>query len=298
MTETERIIVRGIPPSTYQKQVTKAVKYAILSFPFTVNRMNISDLQKRILNIAKGKIAEYLFQWFCLQHQVPAQFTACETPFWQTDNRDFILDGYEWDIKNNFIYSEEVIFNHYIRLPALIPDRHSIDQWGMRNERKIKGSKGARYLFTFMRGARLKDGKRGNYFLNINFSQQQQQMLTVLWKKYQGLPAESKPFNENRFWEKFVATRTDFLTLHDYPTLIITGYAGKKQYPLFKPTGPQNNHAYRHFVSPQWYEKSRHKNSLSWFHGVLWTTIKNRTVPIKYLPSFRSLLNTFPANID
>ena len=106
MTEKEVIIVDGIPSAQYHSLIEGCVKYAIISLPFTVDRMKIPNPQQRAFNIAKGKIAESLFQFFCKNNGINPDFESCSTPFWTVDNRDFILRSTEWDIKNNFIIAK------------------------------------------------------------------------------------------------------------------------------------------------------------------------------------------------
>ncbi len=65
MLESDVIIVDGISDSEYNSLIEECVKYAIISLPFTVDRMSIPNEKQRALNIAKGKIAEALFETFC-----------------------------------------------------------------------------------------------------------------------------------------------------------------------------------------------------------------------------------------
>ena len=152
MFENEVIVVNRIPHSEYRIIVVHALEYAILSIPFTYDRMEIPDLQRKILNIAKGKIAEGLFQYFCTQNDIPADFKSCETPFYQADHRDFILIGKEWDIKNNFLYHQGIVLNdhHYVDLPALIPNRGNWDQWGKRLIQKSNQTSATGFVFTYL----------------------------------------------------------------------------------------------------------------------------------------------------
>jgi len=51
-----------IENSIYDRLVSTSVEYAVISFPYTINRMDLRDPISRITNIAKGKISEnYLF---------------------------------------------------------------------------------------------------------------------------------------------------------------------------------------------------------------------------------------------
>jgi len=106
MSESEIIIVDGIPSNEYDQLINECVRYSIISLPFTVDRMSIPNEKQRALNIAKGKVAEALFKFFCNNNNLNPDFDTCTTPFWTVDKRDFILDSCEWDIKNNFIYCQ------------------------------------------------------------------------------------------------------------------------------------------------------------------------------------------------
>ena len=50
------IIRIQIENSIYDRLVAESVKYALISLPYTINRMSLKDIQARITNIAKGKI--------------------------------------------------------------------------------------------------------------------------------------------------------------------------------------------------------------------------------------------------
>ena len=47
-----------IENSIYDRLMAESVKYALISLPYTINRMSLKDIQARITNIAKGKISE------------------------------------------------------------------------------------------------------------------------------------------------------------------------------------------------------------------------------------------------
>ena len=54
----KQIIRIQIENSIYDRLMAESVRYAIISLPYTINRMNLIDIQSRITNIAKGKISE------------------------------------------------------------------------------------------------------------------------------------------------------------------------------------------------------------------------------------------------
>ncbi len=280
------IVVNDMSISDYDAIVDTAVRYAILSLPFTIDRMKIPHVSRRVMNIAKGKLAEGLFGWFCIKNKIKVDMTSCETPFYQVDKRDFLFLGYEWDIKNNLIYPKNEI--SYLDLPALIPNRHQRDQWSTRNEKKIKTSKGVKYLFTFMKVSDLGTGKN---FIDITLDERQVDILQKLYQKYKGLSQASLPFSVDDFWAYFLKSNTDLFRLDDRPELIITGYADESIWHLFKNTGPKTSRNYKSYTEPYWYKKTGKYDSLSWLDGVLWTKITNETVPVRYLKSFADLIS-------
>ena len=105
MHPSETLLIDRILPADYDALLNTCIRYALISKPFTIRRVGNQSLDKAILNIFKGKLAEALFRYFCENNEIPADFDACSTPFWQVGNRDFILNGKEWDIKNNFVYN-------------------------------------------------------------------------------------------------------------------------------------------------------------------------------------------------
>ena len=271
MNESEIIIVDGIPNEEYRSFVEESVKYAIISLPFTVNRMDISGINTRIQNTAKGKIAESAFKFFCISNNIDANFDICSTPFWTIDKRDFTLLGLEWDIKNNYIYHSESILHgfNYSHLPALVPNKHNGDQWSKRNQQFIPNSKSTAYLFTFMKGADLNNNSRGDDFLKINISPEQFEFINDLWLKYQGLPQKEKPFSEEWFWNEMSKKGSElFFDLKFNPYLIITGCANPNYWHLFKDTGAyeKNNFLQNYFDDYSWYIKAR-TGSLNFMNG-------------------------------
>ncbi len=286
MKKSDIIIVSDTSNDEYDSIVEDAVKYSLISFPFTTDRMKIPNQKKRVINIAKGKIAEGLFKWYCNNNNINVNFETCETPFWQVDKRDFMLNGYEWDIKNNILYLEGDYSEDILNLPALIPSRNRCDQWSTKDSIKISKSRGVKHLFTFLKGAELKDGERRDPFFDINLSKRQADILQKCYKKYKGLPTKSEPFVPKVFWDYFLKSNTDLFTVFKRPKLVITGFADKTIWNLFKETGPNEANNYINHVSPYWYKKIGRRNSLSWYDGVLWTKITNMTLPVCYLKSF------------
>lgn len=299
MHENEVIVVDGIPNHEYDSLISNCVKYAIISLPFTVNRMLVGEAPAQVLNIAKGKIAEKLLEYFCSRNGLSLNFNACATPFWTVDNRDFILNNAEWDIKNNSVYSaKELLDRNYTDLPALVPNRFSpipgksgrSDQWGKREQRCFDDTKDVAFLFTFMKSAGLHNGQRGEYFLEIVLSGSQIDFLKEQCSIYGGQLQVEPPFSEMWFWNEMNKRGEGvFFNSHFQPALIITGYANSSNWHLFKDTGPgdvYNN--FQTYQNTRWYNKTS-KGSLNFMEGTLWTKIVNATTPVSQLPSFLSL---------
>ncbi|MCS7005904.1 MAG: hypothetical protein NZM38_11340 [Cytophagales bacterium] len=262
MLPSELIFFHQVPPSHFQKMVRQAAEYAILSIPFTFNRMGIESISKKILNIAKGKVAEYMFRYFCFQSDIQVDFESCQTPFYQPDRRDFLWNGKEWDIKNNFLYYSKEFLNpeSYLKLPALIPNQHENDQWQKRLTSYFQLP--VAFLFTF-----LKNGNRyGENFMEIFVSSRQLKILHHFYRQYQGKAQLLPPFKEKEFWNEF---STFQIEISHQPTLVITGYATQQEWSLFRDSG----------------------NGIRFYgEGVLKTVINNRFCWIEQLPSFRSMI--------
>lgn len=296
MDENEVIIVDGINKTTYTEIIDDAVNYAIISIPFTVNRMNLNGLKSRILNTAKGKIAEGLFKAFCSANNIPVNFNACQTPFYDVDRRDFLLDQYEWDIKNNFYHCDNTIYNgNFTEFPALVPNRFTGDQWSKKDDVINNNSIGVRFLFTFLK---LDDLNSTLSFIDIDISPEQEEYLMGLVNKYKGNPQQNAPYSEDSFWNKFNSLGGNVKKkIFFYPDLVITGYAGDGQWDNFSNTGPNNrDNAFEKYIMPEWYHKSK-SGALFFLNGTLRTKITNMTVPVSYLPSFLSLYPQLKQNI-
>ncbi len=269
--------------------VDKSVKYAILSLPFTINRMEIEDVDRRLLNIIKGKIAEYMFFDFCDEKGINIDKDSCSTPFYQVDKRDFLFGDYECDIKNNYIWKTEGL--EYIKLPALVPNRHDFDQWSKRNESYF--GKKVMFLFTFIEQGELRNGMRNYTFLEIKLDDHQKELLRETCNTYQGKPQNEPPFDfdEDEFLEEFFKTNQTIVAKYPKPIkLIITGYATKEEFDLFKDTNGKGTPTnYMNYPWQNWYEQT--DNGAKFLNGVIITKIKNATCPIYLLPSIKSLFS-------
>jgi len=271
MHENDIIFVNGIDAANYDIILNEAIQYAIISIPFTYDRMDISNLKQKIINIAKGKVAEGLFLQFCRLNGLPIDTHSCTTPFYQADHRDFVLMEREWDIKNNFIYhsGDELKRHAYVDLPALVPNRGTWDQWGKRDQCYLPESKGAGYIFTFLKN--LDRYKRHHNFFDIDITPEQDALLHKLYKRYQGKHQERAPFDDDRFWEKFYESSPEQkfnFSVDLRPHLVIAACATKRHWERFVDSGAGN----RPYPNIQ--------------PATLVTTINNRMCPVSRLPAF------------
>lgn len=292
MNESEVIVVDSIPDAIYDSIVMKSVKYAIISLPFTVDRMSIPNEPRRAVNIAKGKLAEGLFNFFCSENNIPIDTESCSTPFWTIDKKDFIYNKKEWDIKNNFIYTKSKVYtDNYTDLPALIPNRFTGDQWSKKDHvYDSTNNIGTGVVFTFLRGSNLINGTRSKDFLQLELNNDQTSFLRSLYLTYRGKPQNQSPFDEMWFWNEMEKRgEIKFYNLIDRPYLIITAIAtSEDDWIKFRDTGPFDRKCnFQKYKSPRWYVKTS-KGSCNFLNGTLWTTINNATSPISSLPSFYS----------
>ncbi len=270
MIESDVILVDGIPRESYNQIIKKGLEYAIISIPFTYDRMGIPDLVQKIINIAKGKVAEGLFKFFCNNNGITLDTRTCETPFYQADNRDFILNGIEYDIKNNFLYHVNTILTgtSYINLPALVPNRGTWDQWNKRTIKYFSHTTGVGYIFTFLKN--LDIYSRNSNFLTLNLTSRQEQYVRELYAVYKGKHQDCAPLSEDDFWTKFRSFGGEInYTVSHYPILIITAYAHVNQWNLFTDSG---------------------EGVIKYCNGVLTTVINNKSCEVRNLPSFQSLI--------
>ena len=258
------IIRIQIENTLYDRLVVEAIRYSIISLPYTINRMKIKDIQSRITNIAKGKISEKLFIYFCELNEIPIQTDRCQTPFYKPDKRDFILGREEWDIKNNFLHHDGPILHseQYLNLPALIPNRGPWDQWSKKDQcYHIPITETVCYLFSFMKGW---EGKLP--FLSVILTDQQN---AFILKLIQLAKIRDDPIEEKIFWAEMMklGSGTPFnYQLNFHPELILCGLAQEKDFPRFNDLKPQN-----------------------FQNGLFKTRIQNKGIKIKYLSSFLTL---------
>lgn len=284
MNKNEVIVFDGLDHATYLEIMSESVDYALLSVPFTINRIGIDGVQERVLNIAKGKFAEKFFSKFCEINDVPINTEPCETPYWKIDKRDFLLNDYEWDIKNNYFYSngsDKISFENF---PALIPNRNKYDQWEKRlisEHQKLDNA----FLFTFIQNATIDNGKRSKPFLDVTLNENQIVRLNALNNKYCGCPIDSEPYPKEEFLGKFKKMNDQVFSVNNFPPLIITAIAMKDDWNKFKNTGPLEKNNYFIEYKDGWYTKSRN-GTLSFLDSTIFTRISNMTVPIEQLKAF------------
>lgn len=232
--------VHRVPHNAFVKMARQAMRYALLSSPFTVNRMGLKSLERRIENILKGKLAEFMMEDFCKCQHIDADFKSCSTPFYQIDNRDFLLNGYEWDIKNNYLSLDKNDFNGIEQLPALVPDRFKGDQWSKR-EKPEHNSKGVRFLFSFMIKETGK-GRSREHMMKVRLSKTHSDFLMRLLSKHKGLPCKVAPFKEDWFWEEWKELsepdHKPLLSVNFDSPLLIAGWAGNEHWNKFRKTKP------------------------------------------------------------
>jgi REP element-mobilizing transposase RayT len=262
------IVVDELPERIENSIINKSLNYALISVSYTNRMMDPDQIGNRIQNMTKGKIAEYLFQYYVVQQKMQLDFKSCQTPFYLPDKRDFLMGEYEWDIKNSFVRTPQKLTSEkIIELPALIPNRPSTpyftDQWEKRNEMKHPVSKGVRYVFTYM------ERPIQNDFIDIFVHPKLKDFYLNIKKNHPYQNAKEPPFTESWFWNEI--SKVDFpkFKLNQKLRLYITGWAGEEQFPLFYNTEKRN------------------------FDGMIYTRIKNKTIKIHRLPAFGDLIYWF-----
>jgi len=289
MKKEEIIIFKVENKTKINEIIKKSAKYSFLSLPFTINRMNYYNNDKQILirinNIFKGKLAESLFFEFCKSNNIKINLSECRTPYYQIDKRDFIYNEYECDLKNNF-YWDIGNFSDFIKLPALIPNRHLNDQW--EKCKKSYLNKKVCIIFTFIKHGEIKNNKRKNFFPQIKLNQANLNLLKEKINKYQGLPLKNEPDDM-----KILIKNFDFDIIPNYPSkleIIITAYATEEHFNLFKNVnGLTVEKIYIMKPWKNWYEQTN--NGAKFLKGVIFTKIVNATCPISLLPSCKLLFS-------
>tara|TARA_B100001250_G_C19796160_1_gene788805 strand:+ start:608 stop:1492 length:885 start_codon:yes stop_codon:yes gene_type:complete len=277
----EVILIDSIPKNIYEQILMESLEYAILSIPFTINRMGIDFIEKRVENIIKGKLAEGIFDFFCHSNNINIDFKSCETPFWTIDKKDFIYQNLEWDIKNNYLHLDPKKEIDITYLPALVPNRHRNDQWSRRTA----------YVFSFIKEDDLVAGRRQNRFLKLDFSDEQIIFLDKVYRKYNGLPIEKEPFEPKKYTSHFMSLSDQLpYEISFHPQMYITAIATSGDWETFLDTGKGSPDHYRDFQKPEWYTRN-FRGNISFMGGTIWGTITNKTAPISMLQSFSSYID-------
>lgn len=255
------ILLNGIPPEIISRIGNEAIKYAFFSLPFTVNRMQIQQPEQRLLNIFKGKVAEGIFLEFLKCQQFIADSSTCETPYFQPDRRDFMLNDYEWDLKNNFVNTDQLLYVAKNELPALVPDRYQGDQWSKRLQLASAKSKGLIYVFTFMP----QYASEKIPLLQCFIDEDQKKTINMMCDHWNNQHPLSAPYSETELNTLFFNKRKPeaCYKFQNQPTMLITAIAGLNQWNLFKCQKPQ-----------------------SFANGLIKTKIQNRFCPVNDLPDF------------
>jgi len=276
--ESEIIVHKCSSDDEFKLLSQRAFQYALISLPFTVDRMKLRNIKSRILNIYKGKLAEGLLENFALQNQLKIDFEAGESGFWTRDLFDFSYRGIEWDLKNNFTHAQEALPpGEYLNLPALVPNRHQEDQWQKAQKSDKKG-----FLFSFMTQNEFPNQKQ------IKLSGAQTEFVKQL--NTGDVDRNEKPFQESWFFEELEKRGPKPQIEHSQiPNLVITGYCLPEHYAQFLDTDGIDHFNYAMFGG-KWYTLDD-KNRLNFRGGLIRTRIRNATCPIAALPSFKSFIS-------
>lgn len=223
------IIFDDIATDLIVRAKSQALEYALISKPFTFNRMQ-KPISECVVNIAKGKFVEYLFVSLCRERGLIVDTDSCETPFWQRDRRDFVLMDREWDIKSIFLHNTPAN-NAFNDCPALIPNRFRGDQWGTRDIRYVPSvSKTPAYVFIFVPQIELR----------IELDKNQVTFIEGLCEDHKEQLANQEPFKREWFIERFPRFVDLELQIDSKPIIAVTGIASSDQWQLFndQPKGP------------------------------------------------------------
>jgi len=239
--------------------------------------MRLKNIKSRILNIYKGKLAEALLEQWARKNGVLLDFKSGESGFWTRDHFDFLYRGIEWDLKNNFTHSEILPYDEYLKLPALVPNRHSEDQWQSALKSEKKG-----FLFSFMSNKEFPSPSQ------IKLSGAQIDFIKDLNKSE--VDRDEKPFEEEWFLKEIEKRGASPEIKHSQiPNIVITGYCMPEQYSQFLDTDGVEHFNYAMFGG-KWYFLDG-KNRLNFRNGLIRTRIRNATCPVVALPSFKSLIS-------
>jgi hypothetical protein len=223
------VVLDQVDSETLNNAKQLALEYALISKPFTYNRMRL-PIRKCVENIAKGKFAESLVVSVLKRGGLTIDVDSCRTPFWLRDRRDFVFDDYEWDIKSIFLHRLPPN-GRFEDCPALVPNKSPTDQWATREIRYVPNAvAGPCYLFVFF----------GPLTITININKSQESFLSKLCARYREVEAPSEPFRSDWFFDEFPDLDKVSMELSTSPVLAITGVATTGEWGRFvsRPPGP------------------------------------------------------------
>ena len=199
-----------------------ALQYAVLSKPFTVNRMRLS-IDRCLTNIAKGKLVEYLFREACREKGIVLEVDRCTTPFWKRDQRDFVLHNREWDVKSLFLHQlpPKAAFDE---CPALIPNRFPGDQWSTRATRYLPDLiEPPASVFVFL----------STLNLSLELDRDQSTFLAGMCREFGEREALSEPFKSDWYLDHFPRFHELSTKIDSMPVMAITGVASQFEWGRF-----------------------------------------------------------------
>lgn len=227
METVNAVILDQIDPDAVRDAKQSALAYALVSKPFTYNRMRL-PIGKCVENIAKGKFAESLVVSLLKQGGLAIDVDSCQTPFWLRDRRDFLFGKYEWDIKSLFLHRLPPN-GRFDECPALVPNKSPSDQWATRDIRYVPAAiAGPCYLFVFF----------GPIDFRIELSKRQEDFLSKLCVQYREVEASSEPFDIEWFLDEFPSLDQVSMDLSTSPVLAVTGVATSREWERFAPRLP------------------------------------------------------------
>ncbi len=282
------IIYKTSDSDALKRSLAKSLRYALVSFPFTVNRMNLKNPRSRIANILKGKLAEALLELYGVENNIPMDFSAGETPFWTSDNFDFKLGNTAFDLKNNFVNTDETMASHrYLHLPALVPNRFDGDQWSKRNSHPENALRRA-FVFSFISQGR----SFKSPLFDLHLEPEQVNFLVRIAERFSGTEIQTAPFAEEWFLDELSRRGPEpRMELRRSLELVICGVATGADFDKFLDTDGVDAFGYAMYQK-RWYTL-RQRLGLSFMDGLVTTKIKNATCPMEALPSFSSFLRAF-----
>ena len=223
------MVIDSFSSHAVNRALDKSLKYALLSKPFTLNRMKL-PIDKCLTNIVKGKLVENLFSEACLERGVSLEVDRCTTPFWKRDQRDFVLLNREWDVKSLFLHQlpPKASFDN---CPALIPNRHAADQWSTRTVRYLPDLRDPpASVFLFM----------GPLNLSLKLDREQTSFLSDMCREFGERESQSEPFKSDWYLDRFPRLNELSTEVDSNPVMAITGVASQADWGKFSNVPPRS----------------------------------------------------------